>query len=151
MLSSSDASRLTSLIQNKGQSEEEDTGAPDPAAYKGHSDGIVGTLEDLLEKAEAQLEAAQKTETSNRNNFQMLKQSLEDEIKVAEKDLGEAKNGLAASQEAKGTAEGDLSVTKKDLAEDEDTLKTLHGDCMKGADEFQAGTKSRGEELTALA
>merc|ERR1719247_1549799 len=62
MLDSSDASRLTALIQNKQESDEDDTGAPDPAAYKGHSDGIIGTLEDLLEKAEAQLEAAQKTE-----------------------------------------------------------------------------------------
>merc|ERR1719482_757895 len=116
MLSSSDATRLTSLVQNKQESDEDDTGAPDPAAYKGHSDGIIGTLEDLLEKASAQLEAAQKTEASNAQNFAMLKQSLEDEIKFANKDMGEAKNGLAASQEGKSTAEGDLSVTTKDLA-----------------------------------
>merc|ERR1719253_1655081 len=63
MLSSSDANRLTALVQNKQVSEEDDTGAPDPAAYKGHGDGIIGALEDLLEKAEAQLATAQKTET----------------------------------------------------------------------------------------
>jgi predicted transcriptional regulator len=151
MLASSDASRLTALIQNKQESDEDDTGAPDPAAYKGHSDGIIGTLEDLLEKAETQLAAAQKTEATNRNNFQMLKQSLEDEIKFAEKDMAEAKKGLATSQEGKSIAEGDLSVTKKDLAEDKVTVKTLHQDCMKGADDFQRETKSRGEELEALA
>jgi len=151
MLSSSDASRLTALVQNKAESDEDDTGAPDPAAYKGHSDGIIGTLEDLLEKAEAQLEKAQKTETANKNNYEMLKQSLEDEIKFANKDMGEAKTGLAASEEGKATAEGDLSVTKKDLAEDQATLKTLHQDCMKGADDFQLEAKSRGEELEALA
>merc|ERR1719191_950676 len=99
MLSSSDASRLTALVQNKAESDEDDTGAPDPAAYKGHSDGIIGTLEDLLEKAEAQLEAAQKTEATNANNFAMLKQSLEDEIKYADKELADAKKGLATSEE----------------------------------------------------
>lgn len=151
MLSSSDASRLTALVQNNHESEEDDTGAPDPAAYKSKSDGIIGTLEDLLEKASAQLESAQKTETTNSNNYAMLKQSLEDEIAVAEKEMSEAKTGLAASQEAKGTGEGDLSVTKKDLEEDTATLKTLHQDCMKGADDFQRETKSRGDELAALA
>merc|ERR1719377_304096 len=90
MLSSSDASRLTALVQNKQESEEDDTGAPDPAAYKGHSDGIIGTLEDLLEKAESQLEAAQKTEQSNKQNYEMLKQSLEDELANANEDMAEA-------------------------------------------------------------
>jgi len=151
MLSTSDASRLTALIQNKQEVEEDDTGAPDPAAYKGHSDGIIGTLEELLEKAEAQLEAAQKTEQTNRNNFEMLKQSLEDEVKVAEKDLDQAKKGLASSQEGKATAEGDLSVTEKDLTEDKSTLKTLHQDCMNGAEDFQREHQERGEELKAIA
>jgi len=155
MLSSSDSSRLTALLQSK-QDESEDSsdselGAPDAAAYKGHSDGIIGTLEDLLEKAEAQLEAARKTEQSNVQNYAMLKQSLEDEIAYATKDMADAKKNLGASQEGKATAEGDLSVTQADLDEDEAALKTLHQDCMNGAEEFQLETKSRAEELGALA
>merc|ERR1719408_291933 len=93
MLSSSDASRLTALVQNKQESDDEDTGAPDPAAYKGHSDGIIGTLEDLLEKAETQLEKARKAEETSLHNYQMLKQSLTDEIKFANKDMDAAKKG----------------------------------------------------------
>merc|ERR1719313_3192619 len=62
-----------------------------------------------------------------------------------------AKKGKAASEEGKATAEGDLSVTTKDLGEDQNTLSTLHQDCMTGAEDFQAETKSRGEELKALA
>merc|ERR1719497_272827 len=65
--------------------------------------------------------------------------------------MTKAKKGLAASDEAKASAEGDLSVTSKDLAEDIKTLATLHQDCMKGAEDFEAETKSRGEELKALA
>jgi len=153
MLSSSDASRLTALVQNKGsqESEEDEAGAPDAAAYKAHGNGIIATLEDLLDKATTQLEAAQKTESSNKQNYEMLRQSLDDEIKFAEKDMAAAKKSMAASQEAKAVAQGDLSVTSKDLAEDGETVKTLHQDCMKGADDFQRETKSRGEELAALA
>jgi len=80
-----------------------------------------------------------------------LAQSLKDEIKYASKDMDKAKKDLGASQEAKATAEGDLSVTSKDLSEDTSTLGTLHQDCMRGAEDFEAETKSRGEELKALA
>jgi len=155
VLSSADASRLTSFVQSsneaKDSEEDEALGAPAAAVYEGHSDGIVGVLEGLLEKAEAQLAKAVKTEETSLHNFQMLKQSLTDEIEFAEKDMSAAKKGLAASQEGKATAEGDLSVTTADLKEDTTTLATLHQDCMTGAEDFEAETKSRGEELKALA
>jgi DNA repair exonuclease SbcCD ATPase subunit len=138
MLSSSDEARLTALVQSKQESDEDALGAPDPAVYKSKSDGIIGTLEDLLEKAQSQLDKATKTETANKHNYEMLKQSLEDEIEFAEKDLADAKKAIAASGEAKAAAEGDLSVTAADLNEDVETLKTLHQDCMKGAADFQS-------------
>jgi hypothetical protein len=81
----------------------------------------------------------------------MLKQSLTDEIKFANKDMDKAKKGLAESQEKRAGAEGDLEVTSKDLDEDIKTKSTLHQDCMNGAEEFELSTKSRGEELNALA
>merc|ERR1719230_2299744 len=81
----------------------------------------------------------------------MLASSLKDEIKYAQKDLDKTKKDLGAANEAKATAEGDLSVTSADLAEDTKALDTLHHDCMTGAEDFEAETKSRGEELKALA
>merc|ERR1719298_102971 len=128
-----------------------DTGAPAAAVYEGHSDGIIGTLEGLTEKAEAQLDKARKTESTALQNYQMLKQSLTDEIEFANKDMDKAKKGLAESQESKATASGDLEATSKDLADDVATKATLHQDCMNAAEEFELATKSRGEELTALA
>merc|ERR1712238_408977 len=86
-----------------------------------------------------------------KDNFGLLEQSLEDEIKFANNDLDAAKKGIAASTEKKATAEGDLEVTKKDLAEDVTAKATLHHDCMTKAANFEAETKSRGEELKALA
>merc|ERR1719487_743591 len=151
VLSSADASRLTAMVQTNNEDEDSTLGAPAAQVYKGHSDGIIGTLEGLTDKAEGQLDKARKTETTAVQNYQMLKQSLTDEIKFANKDMDKAKKGLAESQEKKATAEGDLEVTSKDLAEDIKTKSTLHQDCMSAAEEFELATKSRGEELNALA
>merc|ERR1712014_415209 len=74
MLSSADASRLTALVQTQQESDDSDeaTGAPAASVYEGHSDGIIGTLEGLTEKAEGQLDKARKAETISLQNYQML-------------------------------------------------------------------------------
>merc|ERR1719463_478637 len=80
-----------------------------------------------------------------------MEQGLQDEIKFGAKELDEAKQALGAASEAKAAAEGDLGVTSKALAADIKALADLHQDCMTKAEEFEAETKSRGEELKALA
>merc|ERR1719254_167875 len=86
-----------------------DVGAPDAAVYQGHADGmgrqqdggIIQVLKDLAAKAEEQLEGLRKAETSSLQNFQVLSQNLNDEIKNGNADLAEAKKGLAASGASK--------------------------------------------------
>merc|ERR1719248_143067 len=126
-------------------------GAPDAAVYESHSGGVVDVLEDLLEKATNQLDDARKAETKAKNEFEVLKQSLTDEIRFANEDLAKSKKALSETQETKATAEGDLAVTSKDLAEDTKALADLHAECMTKAAAFEGETKSRGEELGALA
>merc|ERR1719322_105805 len=58
--------------------------------------------------------------------------------------------GIAESSEKKATAEGDLDVTSKSLKVDTSTLADLHQECMTKAQDFEAETESRGEELKAL-
>jgi len=149
MLSSADASHLTALVQTN--SEDSEAGAPAAAVYEGQSGGIVGVLEGLTEKAQGQLDKARKEESTAAQNYAMLKQSLTDAIKFANSDMDKAKKGMSESQEKKANAEGDLEVTQKDLAEDIKAKSTLHADCMNAAEEFELATKSRGEELGALA
>merc|ERR1719174_3481136 len=81
----------------------------------------------------------------------MLKQSLEDAIKFANKEMSEAKKGVAASQEAQGTAEGDLELTKKDLAQDTSVLADLHRECMAKSQDFETQAQSRAAEMKGLA
>merc|ERR1719219_2900562 len=88
-LSAQDGAKLTALIQSRQADQDADAGAPDAATYEGHSSGIIDTLESLLEEAEGQLAEARKKETSAKNNYEMLKQSLEDDIANANKDLDE--------------------------------------------------------------
>jgi len=156
-MSADDASKLTALVQTQQGAQDEDSdsdleaGAPAAAVTEGQSGGIISVLEGLLEKAESQLDKARKTESTALQNFQMLKQSLTDEMKFAKKDMDEAKSSLAAGQESKSVAEGDLATTSKDLAGDRAAKEELHHGCMTAAQEFEAGVKSRGDELTALA
>merc|ERR1719414_976178 len=120
MLSTADASRLTALVQSSQESTDGDEAinAPDPAVYKSHSGDILATLQGLFEKAEAQLADLRKTETTNLNNFQMMRQSIEDEISYGKKELAESKAGLASATEKRVTAQGDLEITTKDKAAD---------------------------------
>jgi chromosome segregation ATPase len=150
-INSMDAAGITAFMQSSSSDDDDDMGAPDAAVYESHSGGIIDTLNGLLEKGETQLNTATATETTNKNNFDQLKQSLTDEIKFANKDMDDSKKGLAESNEIKAAAEGDLEVTTKALNEDVNALGGLHMDCMTKAQDFEAETTSRGEELKALA
>eukprot|EP00927_Polykrikos_kofoidii_P024371 TRINITY_DN2217_c0_g1_i6.p1 TRINITY_DN2217_c0_g1~~TRINITY_DN2217_c0_g1_i6.p1 ORF type:complete len:684 (-),score=181.60 TRINITY_DN2217_c0_g1_i6:342-2393(-) len=150
-LNSADAAKLTSLLQNRNMDEFDAAGAPAAATYGSHSGNIIETLEDLLEKAQGQLADARKKEQTSTHNFELLKQSLEDQIKFASKEKSAAKQDLSGSSEKKAVAEGDLDVTSKDLTENEKTLEDVTHDCATKAEDFESETKSRAEELKALA
>lgn len=150
-ISSSDGKKLTALLQS--DSDDDDNNAPAAAVFENNqgSGNILDTLNGLLEKANSELEGARATEKSSLQNFEMLRMSLNDQIKFANKELDEAKKGKAQSEEYKGTAEGDLGVTTGDLNEDVKSLANVHHDCMSKASEFEIEVTSRGEELKALA
>ncbi len=104
-----------------------------------------------MEKAPSEFEGARANQKSYLQNFVMLKPSLSDEIKCAYMEIDGAKKSKSGSEQTKATAEGDLEVTSAVLQEDLDTLGSLRHDCMTKAEEFETETKSRGEELKALA
>merc|ERR1719390_243241 len=94
VLSTADASRLTALVQSSD--EDAGAGAPDAAVYESHSGNIIDTLSGLKDKALEQLGGARSAESAALHNFEMLRQSLEDEIKYANKDMSETKKAIAA-------------------------------------------------------
>jgi len=150
-----DKNALTALLQQSQGSEDDDDmlsrSAPDAKAYESHSGSILDTLEDMKEKAVAMRNKAQKEEMNAKHSFEMLAQSLQNTIKQDQKELAESKSTKAASEEAKSIAEGDLSMAEKELASDESYLSDLSTDCQQKATDWEVSTKSRAEELQALA
>merc|ERR1719281_503454 len=149
--SSHDQAKLTALLQQQAGADDEELGAPAAAVYKTHSTSIFDVLEDMKEKAEGQLADLRKAESTTKHNFDMLKQSLEDEIEADTKDMDEEKSLKAATEEQKAGAEGDLAETTKELAKDKASLEEASTTCMQGAADHEATVKSRNEELNAIA
>merc|ERR1719382_1187524 len=154
MMASADAARLTALSQmSASDSQQEDDaalGAPDAAVYENKSGGIIDSLNGLLDQAHSQLSAARKKETQGQHDFALLKQSLDDSTKFSNKDLAEAKAGIAESGEAKATATGDLEAASNALAADQKDLAELKEYCSSEADDYATDTKNRADELAAL-
>merc|ERR1719506_3341777 len=143
-VNAADKAKVQALLQATQGSSDADlefqpAGAPDPAAYKSQSGGILSVLEDMLEKATAELASAQKAEMN------------EDAVAFGEKTLAETKKAKAAAEEAKATAEGELETASKNLADDETHLKDLQQECMTASEEDTESKKARAEELEALA
>jgi len=146
-----DQKKLAALVQSQSADDDSEVNAPAAATYKSHSGGIVEILEDMKEKAEGSLSDLRKSETTTKHNFDMLKQSLEDQLAADNKDKSEEESTKAAAEEAKATAEGDLAVTKKTLASAEEELETARSTCMQVASDHESTVNSRNEELTAIA
>jgi len=149
----SDKQKLVALVQSQqgSDADDADVGAPAAAVYKTHSTSIVDVLEGMKEKAEAQLSDLRKAETNTQHNYNMLKQSLEDQAAADEKDLAEEKANKAEAEETKSGAEGDLANTKKDLADGEKTLAAAQDNCIQVAQDHQATVAGRTAELQAIA
>merc|ERR1719182_1351689 len=148
-VNAADKAKVQALLQATQGSSDADlefqpAGAPDPAAYKSQSGGILSVLEDMLEKAKAELATAQKAEMNADFDFKMLKQKIEDAVAFGEKTLAETKK-------AKAAAEGELETASKNLADDETHLKDLQQECMTASEEDTESKKDRADELEALA
>lgn len=146
VFSTNDTAKLKAFLQ----SNQEGVNAPEAAAYESHSSGIMDTLADLQEKSEALLAEARKTEVSTRHAFELLAQSLNDELSIQREALSNTQKQLSAEREVKGIAEGDLAATQKDLSEDENYVKELSRNCQQRAVDAENSMKGRAEELNAL-
>merc|ERR1719265_2335019 len=148
-----DQKLLTGLLQNQQGDDDDDLsfGAPAAAAYKSHGGGIMDVLEDLKEKAENELADLRKAESNAAHNYDMLKQSLTDQIGADNKDKSDETTAKNAAEETKATAEGDLTNTVKDLADASNALQVANTNCMSVAADHEATVQSRNAELKAIA
>merc|ERR1719262_2060688 len=115
-------------------------------AYGGHSGGIVETLEDMKTKAEDQLTTARKAAMEGRHNYDMVKMSLEQEIKNLNDQLASATATKASTGESLGKAKGDLAGVEKSKAADEAYKSTTEMECKATADAWATRQKDAAGE-----
>merc|ERR1719265_1497661 len=142
-----DKEKIVALVQSQQGSDDEELGAPAAATYKTHSTNILEVLEDMKEKAEEQLSSLRKAETQAKQNYNMLRQSLEDQLAADNKDMAAEKSSKASNEETKAVAEGDLATTVKELADANQALQTAQTNCMTTAADHEATVSARNEEL----
>jgi len=146
-----DKNKVMALLQSQGDDDDSEFGAPAAAVYESKSGGIVDVLADMKDKAESELDELRKAEGNAKHNFNMLKQSLEDQIAADTTDLDQEKAAKATSEETKATAEGDLAITNKDLAAAQAELAECSSSCMQVAADHEATVAARAEELAVIA
>merc|ERR1719380_284344 len=119
-------------------------------AYESKSGGIMDILEETKDKAEAELSDARKAEMEASHSFNMVKQSLENEVSTKKEKLAECQAQNSAAEEAKGAAEGEMTETEKSKAIDSETLDTLKSECQRKAVAWEERLKSAKGEMGAL-
>merc|ERR1719456_1704339 len=106
-----------------------DASAPEANAYEFQSTSVIVMLEKLTAKFKDQLLALEKEEMNSKNNFQVLKQKLTDDI-GADKAAVDAKNKAKAGRlEDAATAKADKEATETAKAEDEKVLSDTNAEC----------------------
>ena len=99
---------LQSLLQTNSEDSDEDLEFQPQGktvAYESSSGGILDTIADMQSKAEESLSSTRKDEMEAAHAYAMLKQGLEDEIKVNKKQLGEATLTRSTTEEELHSAE----------------------------------------------
>merc|ERR1719321_2618134 len=149
-----DKAVVQSLLQSTSTDGDEDLSLQPQAstsAYEGHGGGILDTLSDMKEKAEATLSDTRTAEMKAQHGYEMLKQSLETEISTMQKRMSAATAEKSGLENAKASAEEELAATKKTLADDEKYLEELKMSCSMKAKEWATRQKDAAGELAAIA
>jgi len=149
--SGNDRKKLMAMVQSSSDDDDSETGAPAAASYKNKSGGIIDILEDMKEKAEGELSDLRKAEGSAKQEYNMLKSSLEGQVGADTKDLNDQKSGKAAAEEEKAASEGDLTGTSTELSNAQGDLATSNMNCMTTAADHEATVAAREEELAVIA
>jgi len=146
-----DKNKVLALVQSQSDDDDSELGAPAASVYDSKSGGIVDVLADMKDKAESELDELRKAEGNAKHNFNMLKQSLDDQIAADSTDLDQEKASKSGAEQTKATAEGDLAITKKDLAAAQAELAEASSSCMQVAADHEATVTARTEELAVIA
>jgi len=145
-------SAVQSLIQSTDQDEDlELQPQATAAAFTSQGGGILDTLKDMTEKAEGTLSDARAGEMKSNHAYEMLKQSLETELKTMRKRMSAATAEKAGQEKTNSDASEDLATTQKTLDADTKYLEELRQSCAQKAEEWEQRQKDAAGEMAAIA
>eukprot|EP00930_Biecheleria_cincta_P024108 TRINITY_DN172_c1_g1_i2.p1 TRINITY_DN172_c1_g1~~TRINITY_DN172_c1_g1_i2.p1 ORF type:complete len:678 (-),score=232.90 TRINITY_DN172_c1_g1_i2:465-2498(-) len=144
LISTADRDGLTAFLQNSEQQ------APAVPAYEPKSGGVTDMLRDLQDKAKTELYSLRAKEAQAKSDYQMLRQSLEDEIKYAKEKVAQMQAAQAEESSDKASNEKDLKESTTNFAEDSKELVELTAECKRKKEDYEEESKEHADELQAL-
>merc|ERR1719424_2022904 len=126
-------------------------GGEDPAGFKFHSGEIVELMQDTLKKFKVNKNDLDAEEAENKHTFDMAQGARMNQIKAFTASLNEAELECGAKESRKNEAESEAQKTTEDKTADNTFMDDLTSQCEAKATAWDARSKTRAAELTAVA
>jgi len=140
---------IESFLAMRSESNGE-AGEPEANAYEFQSGSVISMLEKLKADFSAQLLALEKEEMNSKANYEVLAQTLTDNIAYAKKSVAKKTATKAARLESAASDKGDKETAIKVKADDEKTLADNNAACDAQSREFENNQVTRAEEIKAI-
>jgi len=124
---------------------------PGPASYAPQSNVVYGILNQLKSDFEATLARSQEDEKKDIAEFEDISQGKEAQIDASKKKLDELEDENGDNLKALSDAKEDLEQTRNQRSADVKFLTNLKKTCQDLDNQWQVRSKTRSEELTAVA
>jgi len=122
----------------------------EPATSKSRSRRLIGVLNEILEKAQGELEQLRGKEQRDLHNFELREQSLADQMAFKKRDLAAAKGTRSEASQRKAASEKLLAAARSGIVQAAAALEDLQKSCLQKASKFEEETQARTEEVQAL-